>query len=308
MKNVLLVIFLLLRFQTMANVSKVYIAVESDALSTTPIHGSGSWASYIGVSKLAFATGYSYKMKIEYSGIIPPGTIKASNSSASISNVIQSGATFTFNVTIPALSSRLSTFQIGYNKGGSTLSFIIPCEVVEIGTLFSMTVKDTTNTMMVSYAVKTDQLTSMIFIKNTGNKYFTFYGSNLQNLKFNYSSGSGQASGLIFNSGSFLAGNSTQFSLHASVTATPVSGGKLTTDVLWRLIDNAADKHYPWVTYRYAKRMTGGTGNQMLSTSSGSGTLSTGTLLFEVLPGQQTNLPEGTSGFHDFLSAGYNIN
>ncbi len=179
MKNKLIIFFMLLSHQLMANVNKVFIAVESEALSTTPIHGSASWASYIGVSKLAFAKGYSYRMKIEYSGIIPPGTIKASNSSATISNVIQSGNTFTFNVTIPEITSRLSTFQIGYNKSGSTLSFIIPCEVVEIGTLFSMTVKDTTNTMMVSYAAKTDQLTSIIFIKNTGNKYFTFYGNNL---------------------------------------------------------------------------------------------------------------------------------
>ena len=308
MKNVLLLALMLFSNILMANVNKVYIAVESEALSATPIHGTTSWSNYIGAGKLAFAKGYTYKMQIEYSGLIPPGTIKASNTSAIVSQVVQSGKIFTFQLSIPETITRLSLFQIGYNKSGTTLSFIIPCEVVEIGALFSMTVKDTTNTLMVSYAAKSDQLMSMTFIKNTGNKYFSFYGSNLQHLKFNHSLSSGQSFGLIFNAGSFQSNSTSQFSLLTMVSGVPASGGKLTADVLSRLIDTAADKHYPWVTYRYARRMPGVTGNQVISTSSGSGTLTSATTLFEVLPGQQSTLPSGTSGFHNFLSAGYNIN
>lgn len=292
----------------MANVNRVYIAVESQALSATSVNGNTSWSNYIGAGKSAFAKGGMYKMKIEYSGLTPPGTIKASNTFADVSQVVQSGKIFTFQLFIPETTTRLSSFQIGYNKGGTTLNFTIPCEMVEIGTLFSMIVKDTTNTLMVAYAAKTDQLLSMTFIKNTGNKYFSFYGTNLQYLKFNHSLSSGQSLGLIFTAGSFQSSITSQFSLLTMVSGVPASGDKLTADVLSRLIDTAADKHYPWVTYRYARRMPGVTGNQVISTSSGSGTLTSATTLFEVLPGQQSTLPSGTSGFHNFLSAGYNIN
>lgn len=312
MKNVFLLFVMLLSHVTIANVSKVYIAVENESLSSTPVHGTALWSTYIGTGKLAFARGYNYKMKIEYSGVIPPGTIKVSNAFATVSNVVQSGRIFTFNLKIPETTPRLETFQIGYFKSGTALLYAINCEVVEIGKLFSMLVKDTTNTMMVAFAPKSDQLLSMTFIKGTGRKDFSFNGSNLKSIAFFHAIGSGQSSGLFFNSGSFQSGGETNFTIKATVSTVPASGGKIASDVLSRVIDAAADKLYPWVTYKYARMLGGGTGIQQSGSSSGSGTsggtITVAPVLFEVLPGQTITLPAGTSGFNNFLSAGYNIN
>jgi hypothetical protein len=312
MKKLLILFSMLLCQFTMASISKVYIAVENEALSTVPVHGTTSWSTYIGTSKLAFAKGYRYKMKIEFSGTVPPGTIKVSNSFASVSSIVQSGKIFTFNLTIPVTVPRLSTFQIVHFNSSTNVISGINCEVVEIGKLFSLLVRDTTNTMMVGMAPKSDQLLSMTFIKNTGRKDFTFHGSDLSSIVFHHAVNGGQASGLIFNSGSFQSGGQTNFKLVSTVTTVPNSGGTILSDFLSRIIDSAADKLYPWVTYKYARMLGGATGIQQPGNVTGGGTIggpiTTAPALFEVLPGQTISLPAGTSGFNNFLSAGYNIN
>ncbi len=308
MKKLLFLIYMLVSMVSSANVSKVYIAHSSEALGTVPVHGTSSWSAYIGLGKLAFAKGNSYKLKIEYSGVIPPGTIKVSNSSALISNVVQAGNVFTFTLSVPAATARLSIFQIGYFKSGTALNYPINCEVIETGKLFSMVVKDTTNTFMVTFAPKSDKLLQMTFIKGTGNKEFMFYGSQLEHIKFNAGLPNVHSSGFTYGSSAFQSGGPTTFTLKAAVAIVPVSGSKLTDHMLSLLIDNAADKHFPWATYQYAQKMEGVLIAPSPMGNSGGGIISAGTLQFEVLPGTIIPLVNGYSGFYNFLSSGFNIN
>lgn len=308
MKKLLFLIYMLVSMVSSANVSKVYIAHSSETLGTVPVHGTSGWSAYIGLGKLAFAKGNSYKMKIEYSGVIPPGTIKVSNSSALISNVVQAGNVFTFTLSVPAATARLSTFQIGYFKSGTALNYPINCEVIETGKLFSMVVKDTTNTLMVTFTPKKDNLVQLTFNKGTGSKDFMFYGSQLEHIEFSGSLANVNSFGLTYGTSAFQSGGTTAFTLKTTVSTVPVSGGKLTDHMLSLLIDNAADKHYPWATYKYAQKMEGMLSAPTSTGNSGGGVISTGTLQFEVLPGTVIPLANGLSGFYNFLSSGFNIN
>ena len=307
MKNAILLAIMLFSLATSANISKVFVCAENESFSTTPIHGTSSWATYIGTSKLAFARGYTYKMKIEYSGLIPPGTIATNNNFASVNSVERSGNTFTFKIVIFSTSDRLSTFQVGFRKTGTLINYPIACEVVEIGKLYSMTLQDSTNTTMVAFAAKSQTLASLQFAKQTGKKYFRFYGSDLGNIGFNSSLTSGLAMGLLFNAASFVSVDNTNFKLNATAGTVSATGGKLAEHILGRLIDTAADKLYPWVTYKYAARMAGEITN-VSGTIPGGGAISGTAVSFSLLPGQIVILPSTTSGYHDFISAIYTVN
>ena len=307
MKNAILLAIMLLSIAASANISKVFVCAENESFSTTPVHGSSSWTTYIGTSKLAFARGYTYKIRIEYSGLIPPGTIDINNASGIISSVERSGNTFSFKLAIPLVTDRLSVFQIGYKKAGATIQNPIPCEVVEIGKLYSMTLQDSTNTTMAAYAAKSQTLASLQFAKQTGKKYFRFYGSDLGNIGFNSSLTSGLAMGLLFNAASFVSVDNTNFKLTATAGTVSATGGKLAEHILGRLIDTAADKLYPWVTYKYAARMAGEITN-VSGTIPGGGVISGTAISFSLLPGQIVVLPPTTNGFHDFMSANYTVN
>ena len=298
---------MLFSLATSANISKVFVCAENESFSTTPVHGTTSWTTYIGTSKLAFARGYTYKIRIEYSGIIPPGTIGINNTSGIISSVERSGITFSFKLAIPLITDRLTVFHIGYKKAGATIQNPILCEVVEIGKLYSMTLQDSTNSTMVALAAKSQTLTSLQFAKQTGKKYFRVYGSDLGNFRFNSSLTSGQAMGLLFNATSFASIDNTNFKLTATAGTVSATGGKLSEHILGRLIDTAADKHYPWVTYKYAARMAGEITN-VSGTIPGGGVISGTAISFSLLPGQIVVLPSTTSGYHDFMSATYTVN
>ena len=307
MKNTFLLAFLWFSLTTSANVSKVFICAENESFSTTPIHGTSSWTTYIGSSKLAFAKGYTYKIKIEYSGLIPLGTIVINNNFAVVNSVERSGNKFAFKIVIPSTSDRLSTFQIGYIKTGNTLQFPIACEVVEIGKLYSMTLQDSTNTTMAAFATKSTTLLALQFAKQTGKKHFRFYGSDLGNARFNHTTLAGQAMGLLFGANSYTAVDNTNFKLTATAGSVSTTGGKIADHILGRLIDTAADKHYPWVTYKYAKRMDGAVTNESVTNPSG-GVISASAISFSLLPGQTVLLPSTTSGYHDFMTATYSVN
>jgi len=113
--------------------------------------------------------------------------------------------------------------------------------------------------------------------------------------------------GLVFNSTSFASVDNTNFKLTANTGTASATGGQLAEHILGRLIDVAADKHYPWVTYKFARRMEGEVVNTSVSVP-GTGPLSSTATLFSLLPGQTVILPEYTSGYHDFLAATYTVN
>ncbi|MFN5370836.1 MAG: hypothetical protein ACK5B6_05165 [Bacteroidia bacterium] len=322
MKHILSLTFLWLSLTLSGNVSKVFICAENESFGATPVHGSTAWTTYIGTSKLAFAKGYTYKMKIEYSGLIPPGTIGLSNDLVFVNAVERSGNVFTFKIEIPSTTNRLSTFQIGFRKTGTTLNYPIACEVVEIGKLFSMTLQDSSNTTMTSFNPQIPNSPLMlVFLKQTGKKHMRFYGSALGNIRFNSSLTGGQAMGLTFNSASYSAVDNTNFKLTATVGSVSATGGQIAEHILGRLIDNAADKHYPWVTYKYAAKLEGSTAIMPTTTQTGgttavssgtSGTLTTGTIsttvYFTILPGQTIALPNSTEGYYNFMSTTYSVN
>ena len=307
MKNAILLAIMLFSLATSANISKVFVCAENESFSTTPVHGTTSWTTYIGTSKLAFARGYTYKIRIEYSLFLPPGTIIISNSDGIISSVERSGKAFTFKLTIPLITDRLSVFQFGYSKTSAIITHPISSEVVEIGKLYSMTLQDSTNSTSEMFVPKTQTLVSLQFTKQTGKKYFRFYGSDLGNIRHNSSLTSGQAMGLLFNAASFTSVDNTNFKLTATVGTVSATGGKLADNILGRLIDTAADKHYPWVTYKYAARMAGEITNILVSIPSG-GVLSGTAFSFSLLPNQIVILPSSTFGVHDFMSATYTVN
>jgi hypothetical protein len=307
MKNAILLAIMLLSIAASANISKVFVCAENESFSTTPVHGTSSWATYIGTSKLAFARGYTYKIRIEYSLFLPPGTIRISNSDGIISTIERSGNTFSFKLAIPLVTDRLSVFQFGYSKTSAIIMHPISSEVVEIGKLYSMTLQDSTNTTMVGFVPKTRTLASLLFAKQTGKKYFRFYGSDLGNIRHNSSLTSGQAMGLLFNAASFASVDNTNFKLTATAGTVSATGGKLADHILGRLIDTAADKHYPWVTYKYAARMAGEITNILVTIPSG-GVLSGTGFSFSLLPNQIVILPSTTFGYHDFMSATYTVN
>jgi hypothetical protein len=208
---------------------------------------------------------------------------------------------------IPLATDRLSVFQFGYNKTGTTITHPISSEVVEIGKLYSMTLQDSTNSTMVAFAAKSQTLASLQFAKQTGKKYFRFYGSDLGNIRHNSSLTGGQAMGLLFNASSFASVDNTNFKLTATAGTVSATGGRLADHILGRLIDTAADKHYPWVTYKYAARMDGGITNTSVTIPSG-GAISGTAISFSLLPNQIVILPSTTSGYHDFMSATYTVN
>jgi hypothetical protein len=170
-----------------------------------------------------------------------------------------------------------------------------------------MTLQDSTNTTMAAYAAKSQTLASLQFAKQTGKKYFRFYGSDLGNIGFNSSLTSGLAMGLLFNAASFVSVDNTNFKLTATAGTVSATGGKLAEHILGRLIDTAADKLYPWVTYKYAARMAGEITN-VSGTIPGGGVISGTAISFSLLPGQIVVLPPTTNGFHDFMSANYTVN
>jgi hypothetical protein len=316
MKNTFFLAIMLFTITASANISKVFVCNEGEVLGSTPIHGTTAWSTYIGTSKLAFARGYTYIIGIEHSGLLPPGTIGISNASGVISSIQQSGNKFIFKLTIPMVTDRLTTFQIGYKKTATSITYPIACEVVNIGKLYSMTLQDSTNTTMATFATKSTALVALQFAKQTGKKYFRFYGSDLGNARFNHTTLAGQAMGLLFGSNSFSLVDNTNFKLTATTGSVSTTGGKFAEHILGRVIDSAADKHYSWVTYRYARKMEG----EIVNGVGGPGTTSTETnttdplqitaavTWFSVLPGQVVQLPAATSGFHDFLSASYSVN
>jgi hypothetical protein len=113
--------------------------------------------------------------------------------------------------------------------------------------------------------------------------------------------------GLLFNATSFESVDNTNFKLTATAGTVSATGGKLADNILGRLIDTAADKHYPWVTYKYAARMTGEITNVIVSTPSG-GVISGTGISFSLLPNQIIILPSTTFGYHDFMTATYSVN
>jgi predicted outer membrane repeat protein len=113
--------------------------------------------------------------------------------------------------------------------------------------------------------------------------------------------------GLLFNASSFALVDNTNFKLNATAGTVSATGGKLADHILGRLIDTAADKHYPWVTYKYAARMDGGITNTSVTIPSG-GAISGTAISFSLLPNQIVILPSTTSGYHDFMSATYTVN
>jgi hypothetical protein len=170
-----------------------------------------------------------------------------------------------------------------------------------------MTLQDSTNTTMAAFATKSTTLLALQFAKQTGKKHFRFYGSNLGNIRFNNSLTGGQAMGLVFNTTSYATVDNTNFKLTATTGNVSATGGQLAEHILGRLIDTAADKHYPWVTYKYAKRMDGAVTNESVTNPSG-GVISASAISFSLLPGQTVLLPSTTSGYHDFMTATYSVN
>ena len=107
MKKVLFVIilFLVSSYASKAAVSRVFVALSNEALSTVPVQGNLTWSTYLGTSKLAFAKGYTYLIKIEFSsGSL--GTFKSSSTQATISGLVKSGTTYQFNLAISPNSPR----------------------------------------------------------------------------------------------------------------------------------------------------------------------------------------------------------
>ncbi|MBL0097577.1 MAG: hypothetical protein IPP46_14615 [Bacteroidetes bacterium] len=309
MKKLLFVImlFLLSSYASNSAVSRVFVALSNETLSTVPIQGNLTWSTYLGSSKLAFAKGYTYVVKIEFSsGSL--GTFKSSSTQATISGLVKSGTTYQFNLAISPTATRLATFNIGLESLNPLLTAnLIPCEIVEIGKFYSLILRDTSNTTR-SLATKSPGMSTIVFKNLTGKKSMKFSGSSLTNVKFSSSGNSYISSGITVNPASLTDINSTNFSIEFSATSINSTSGAIKDVLLSRVFDVAADKAYPWVSYKYALMIPpSGQTPPPVTNTGGSGPLTSSTVNFEILPGKWQVLDQYSVGYNIFLDGRYMV-
>jgi len=289
-----------------AAVKNVFIAKGNEAFSTLPINGSLIWSAYISKSKLAFAKGETYRVKIEYTSSIM-GLLMTSSTNAVLNNKLRNGNFLECTMTISATAARLSTFNIGPASIQGAVTDPIPCEILEIGKFYSMSITDNSFTTMSSTGNDKGEISKLFFKKGTGAKTITFKGKDLANVKL-----SGNGISMTLGGLSISPAVLTQVSTNSfTITVDPVqlSSAAIVIDAsfLAKIYDQAADKVYPWITYKDAT---------MLPASGisdpGSGTPPGGIISsenrFEELPGIWVTLPSQMMGLRNFLKLILNVN
>lgn len=272
MKNLLLILFAFGYTVSQAAVSKVYVAESSENLSTVPVHGTQSWSSYIGTSRLAFAVGYSYKVKIEYT-TKAVGIFTSDVSTVTVSNVVVSGNVLTCNLAVSPNAGRGTFFRLFRSLTGSiTPVDPISCELVNIGAFYYLDLKDSSNTTFSSInANDPTALGTLIFYRNTASKRLIFAGENLEDAEFKHTSTIYVINGITVTPASLqqVSGNFFTLVMIPSALSTG-NGASLRTQFLNKIFDRAADKAYPWVSYKYVRMKPTPAGfNTGSSTSSG---------------------------------------
>lgn len=84
-KIILCCLFSAMALASEAKILNVRIAVGNEPFTSNAINGTTTWEDYLGSSKLAFAAGYSYRIRIQYDEM-PLGVLKTNVSFAVISN------------------------------------------------------------------------------------------------------------------------------------------------------------------------------------------------------------------------------
>jgi len=259
MKRILLLLlFSIPVLQIDAAINKVFVAVSNESFSATPVSGNLSWSTYIGTSKLAFASGYTYKVKIEFSSG-SPGSLRSSSANAVISENVKTGDTYEFKLEIPATAARLSTFKMGLqtlNQQPTLAPNMILCEVVTIGKFYSMIITDSSATTRYTRGTQVMEVTNITWKKGSGPKYFRFAGGGFTNAKFLPATTAYAMSGITIDPFTITraAGNYIEFMLKpTTINSSPAS---LKEVILAKIFDAAVDKPYPWVSYKYAEMYT----------------------------------------------------
>ncbi len=256
MKRILILMLLSIASRQMnAAISKVYVALANENFSSIPVNGNLNWSTYIGLSKLAFASGYSYKVKIEYTSG-SAGGIRSTSTNALISGIVKTGETYDFKLDIPSSVPRLSTFKMGLqtlNASPVLNSDMISCEVVEIGRFYSMIISDSSATTRYTRGTQNMEVTTITWKKGTGPKYFRFAGGGFTNAKFLPATTAYSVGGITIDPFTITRADINYIEFKLKPTTINSSPASLKEVILAKIFDAAVDKPYPWVSYKYAE-------------------------------------------------------
>ncbi len=308
MKNKILSFFLLLVLtagNASAAINKVFINVTGETPGNTPVNGSLTWTKYLGSSKLAFAKGYTYLVKIEFSAGTT-GTLQSSSANAVVSGLTKSGSTYTFKLSVSSAAARLSAFDLGIPSLLPAAGNTIVCEVVEIGRFYSLLVTDSSQTTRVTTSLNPG-LSTLVFKSATGVKYLKFSGAQLANARFIHSSASYTSGGISISPPALSGVSATSFTVPLQAITVSSTASLIKEAILSKIMDTAADKSYPWISYKYALMIPpSGQTPPPVNNTGGSG-LTSSTQNFEVLPGQWQILNSFQSGYSIFLEGKYMV-
>ncbi len=239
-----------------AGIQKVFISVGDEPLSSVPVHGILNWSTYIGASKLAFAKGYTYNVKVEYS-TGSAGIFTSGSGQAVISGLVKKNDTYEFKLTISEAALRLSTFDFGLRALNSAPNQlqppVVPCEVVEIGKFYSMIITDSSATTRYTRGTQNMEVTTITWKKGTGLKYFRFAGGGFTNAKFLPVTAVYSTSGITIDPFTIKRADINYLDFILNPTTISSSPASLKQVILAKIFDAAVDKAYPWVSYKYAE-------------------------------------------------------
>ncbi len=303
--KLLLLAFIFCMGTVNATIKNVYVARGAQSLVFSSVNGKVSWPTFIGSSKLAFVKGESYRLKMEYSTSVL-GLLTSSSTQAVLTNKTRNGNILECTMTISATANRLGTFNIGPAGIQGQVTDPIACEIVEVGSLYSMTLTDPSSTTMSSMVPKSNELNLLSFIKGTQNLVMTFKGQNLGNVKLNTSGLN--IEGIVISSSTLTSVSSNSFSVLFSATALTSSPRSIKDNILSRIYDSAADKPYSWLFYNHVKMIPpSGIADPGVPSPPAGGGLNSSGARFEELPGVWVTLSSSTGGFRGFLNAKYEV-
>lgn len=256
-KIIVILLFMALQLSSVqAGILKVYVSVGDEPLSGIPVNGSMNWFTYIGASNLAFAKGYTYNVKVEYSAG-STGTFVSSSPLAVISGLVKKNDTYEFKLKIQETASRLSTFNFGLRTLNPTptllQSQIVSCEVVEIGRFYSLIIEDSTATTRYTRGNQNMEVTTIAWKKGTGPKYIKFAGGGFTNAKFLPATTAYSAGGITIDPFIITYAHINYLRFMLKPTTINSSPSSLKELILAKIFDAAVDKAYPWVSYKYAE-------------------------------------------------------
>jgi len=151
-------------------------------------------------------------------------------------------------------------------------------------------------------------MSTVVFKNLTGKKSMKFSGSALINAKFSSSGNAFISSGITMNPANLIDVSSTNFSIEFTASSINATASQIKEVFLSRIFDAAADKAYPWVSYKHALMIPpSGQTPPPVTNPGGSGLLTSSAVNFEILPGKWQVLDQYSVGYSIFLEGRFMV-